>query len=110
MQPLREVGQSVTAAIEQINGAAQRLQGAEAGAQTLAQALTTAAQRFDGLDRELGKVVDRLTEGLQNFTQQISKFVSGTDQNMAKAATQLHGAIAELTDVLDDHRRPPKAA
>jgi ABC-type transporter Mla subunit MlaD len=110
VQPLREVGQSVTAAIEQINGAAQRLQGAEAGAQTLAQALTTAAQRFDGLDRELGKVVDRLTEGLQNFTQQISKFVSGTDQNMAKAATQLHGAIAELTDVLDDHRRPPKAA
>ena len=58
VQPLREVGQSVTAAIEQINGAAQRLQGAETGAQTLAQGLTTAAQRFDGLDRELGKVVD----------------------------------------------------
>lgn len=110
VQPLRDVGQSITAAVEQINGAAQRLQGAEAGAQTLAQGLTSAAQRFDGLDRELGRVVDRLQTGLQNFTRQVSEFVTGTDQNMAKAATQLHGAIKQLEDTLEDFRPRQPAA
>ena len=103
VQPLREVGQSVTAAVEQINGAAQRLQGAETSAQTLAQGLTAAAQRFEGLDRELARVVERLQNGLENFTRQVSVFVSGTDQNMAKAATQLHGAIKQLEDALEDY-------
>jgi uncharacterized phage infection (PIP) family protein YhgE len=97
------VGQSVIAALEQINGAAQRLHGAEAGVQTSAQGLTTAAQRFDGLDRELARVVERLQTGLQSFTRQVSEFVSGTDQNMAKAATQLHGAIKQLEDALEDY-------
>ena len=90
----------MTAAVEQINGAAQRLQGAESSAQTLAQGLTAAAQRFDGLDRELARIVERLQTGLQNFARQVSEFVTVTDQNIAKAATQLHGAIKQLEDAL----------
>jgi hypothetical protein len=110
VQPLRDVGQSVTAAVEQINGTALRLQGAEASAQTLAQGLTAAAQRFDGLDHELARIVERLQTGLENFTRQVSEFVSGTDQNMAKAATQLHGAIKQLEDALEDYRPARSAA
>ena len=110
VQPLRDVGQSVTAAVEQINGAAQRLQGAESSAQTLAQGLTAAAQRFDGLDRELARIVERLQTGLQNFARQVSEFVAGIDQNMAKAATQLHGAIKQLEDALEDYGPARSAA
>ena len=104
VKPLREVGQSVAAAVEQINGAAQRLQAAEAGAQTLALGLTSAAQRFDGLDRELARIVDKLTERLQEFTRQASDFVVGTDKNMANAANQLGKVLVELVDALEDHQ------
>ena len=111
VQPLREAGQSVTAAVEQINGAAQRLQTTEASAQTLAQALTGAMQRFEGIDRELGRVVDRLQTGLQGFAAEVSRFVKGTDENMAKAVTHLDSAIRQLEDALDDHspKQPPPA-
>lgn len=109
VQPLREVSLAVTGAIEQVNGAAQRLQSTEAGMKLLADGLTSAAQRFDGLDRELARVIERLQNGLQNFARQVGDFVSGTDQNMAKAATQLHAAIKQLEDTLDDYRPPQPA-
>ncbi len=108
VQPLREVAQTVTTAVQQIGGAAERLQAAEHGAEATALALTAAAQKFDGLDRELGKVLEQLSRGLQGFTKEVEKVVVGTDQNLAKAATQLGSAIRQLEEALEDHH--PAAA
>jgi hypothetical protein len=106
VQPLLDVSRATTEAIAQINGAAQRLQGSEAVMQQLAEAVTEAAKRFDGVDRELARVVEQLQNGLQGFTRQVSLFVANTDKNLAQAATHLQAAITQLEDALDDHRAP----
>ncbi len=74
--------------------------------QELSQGLASAAQRFDGVDRELARIMERLQNGLQEFAKRVSEFVAGTDQNMAKAATQLHAAIKQLEDTLEDYQPP----
>ncbi len=61
-----------------------------------------ASQRFEGVDRELSKVFDELRKGLQGFTQRVSEFVGQTDQNLAKAATQLGALVRSLQDTVED--------
>jgi len=78
--------------------------------QRLAEGVTEAAKRFDGVDRELARVVEQLQNGLQGFTRQIGLFVTNTDKNLAQAASHLQAAITQLEDALDDHRAPTSVA
>jgi methyl-accepting chemotaxis protein len=107
VQPLREISQTIAATVGQVGAASQRLEAVHAGSQNLAQAMTGAAQRFEGVDRELAQVLQRLQDGLQGFAQQVSKLVSETNRDMAKAATQLQSSITQLEEALEDHRPRP---
>ena len=89
-------------AIDQIAGAAQRLDNAQAATGSLVESLNAAAQRFEGVDRELANTLKELQTGLQGFTKQIGTFVGQTDQNLAKAATHLGSLVKGLQDTLED--------
>ncbi len=104
IQPLRAVAQDMTRVVEQISGAAQRAELANAGATRLIDTLDAAAKRFESVDRALATTISGLQAGLLGFTQQISTFVAGTDQNLAKAATQLGNLVKSLDDTLEDFR------
>jgi uncharacterized protein YukE len=108
VQPLREVAQNANAAINQIGAASQRLETVQTGSRDLAYAMEASAQRFENLDRDLARVVDSLQNGLQGFAREVSRLVSTTNEDMAKAVTQLQSAIVELSESLEDRRgRPP---
>ncbi len=102
VDPLNQVPQAFARSIEQIAGATQRLETAGSAASKLMDGMTMASQRFEGVDRELSKVFDELRKGLQGFTQQVSGFVGQTDQNLAKAATQLGNLVKSLQDTVED--------
>lgn len=101
--PLSQTTQAVGRAVEQVAGAAQRLEAAASAAGQLAARMGEAAQRFEGVDRELAKTLAGLQAGLQGFTKQVGDFVVGTDQNLAKAATQLGAMVKNLEVALEDY-------
>lgn len=70
-------------------------------AQKLTASLDGAAQRFEGVDRELAKTLGTIQAGLQGFTLETAGFVSQTDQNLAKAATQLGSLVQNLKATLE---------
>jgi ABC-type transporter Mla subunit MlaD len=99
--PLREVASSIGTAVEQIGNAAQRFAAAQAGAAKLSEDLTTAAQRFEGVDHSLAGTLTALGSGLDEFRRRIQEFVAGTDQNLAKAATQVSTMIRDLDETIE---------
>ena len=103
LAPLSQTTQAVAHAVEQVAGAAQRLEAAASTAGQLGGKMGEAAQRFEGVDRELAKTLAGLQAGLQGFTKQVSAFVVGTDSNLAKAATQLANIVKSLEDTLEDY-------
>lgn len=102
VQALQEVSQKVAAAISQIEGTAGSLQRALVDSQGLTQAMVAASERFEGVDRSLAEVLNKLQIGLEAFQREISEFVSHTDNNLAKAANQLHSVLSEITEVFDN--------
>ena len=68
----------------------------------LIETLSAASQRFEGVDVELSKTLVALQNGLQGFTREVQEFVTGTDENLAKAATQLGNLVKGLQDTLED--------
>lgn len=102
IDPLNQVAQNIGRATEQVAGVAQRLEVTHAAAGRLIESLGAASQRFEGVDRELAKTLAGLQSGLQGFTQEIGRFVGETDQNLAKAATQLGNLVKGLQDSLED--------
>ncbi|MBN9597772.1 MAG: anti-phage defense protein ZorA [Afipia sp.] len=102
IDPLNQVAQNIGRATEQVAGVAQRLEVTHAAAGRLIESLGAASQRFEGIDRELAKTLTGLQNGLQGFTQEIGRFVGETDQNLAKAATQLGNLVKGLQDSLED--------
>lgn len=64
--------------------------------------LDTTGARFEGLDQQLARTLDRLQEGLRGFTEQVSRFVSETDTNLAKAANATHSVAQELEALLGE--------
>ncbi len=66
------------------------------------ESLNTSAGRFEGLDRALGTTLNELQNGLKGFTDQVRKFVTDLDTNMAKAANQLGAATSNLGETLED--------
>ena len=105
-QPLAETAQQARLLIEQVSGVMQRVDTVHANAAKLTTAIEEAARRFEGVDRNLAAVLTQMQTGLSGFTRQIATFVKETDNNLAKAATQLGAAIKGLEEVLDTGPRP----
>jgi archaellum component FlaC len=102
IEPLNQVAQIIGRSVDQIAGVAQRLDIAHAAAGRLIESLAAASQRFEGIDQELSKTLVALQAGLQGFTREVQEFVTGTDENLAKAATQLGNLVKGLQDTLED--------
>jgi methyl-accepting chemotaxis protein len=103
-QPFRSIAQDMARAAEQIGIAAQRAEAANTGALRLIENLDATTKRFESIDRALAGTLAGLQAGLNGFTDQVSRFVAGTDQNLAKAATQLGNLVKSLDDTLEDFR------
>ncbi|MFC7333804.1 hypothetical protein [Rhodocista pekingensis] len=101
-ESLGTVVQAVGRAIEQVSEASGRLDAATAAAGRLADGLATAAKRFEGIDGDLARTLTALQDGLQGFAREINGFVSQTDQNLAKAATQIAALVKGLEETLED--------
>lgn len=104
VQPLQEVSQTVAGAINQIEGAAESLQRTVAEIRDLTQAMIAASGRFEGVDRSLADVLNKLQIGLEAFQRETSTYVSQTDNNLAKAASQLHSVLLDITEIFDDFK------
>lgn len=102
LEPLNQVAQVIGRSLDQISGVAQRIDATHASAGRLIESLTAAAQRFEGVDQDLSKTLLALQGGLQAFTRDIQDFVTSTDNNLAKAATQLGNLVKSLQDTLED--------
>jgi hypothetical protein len=102
VEPLNQVAQIIGRSVDQIAGVAQRLDATHAAAARLIETLSAASQRFEGVDQELSKTLVALQNGLQGFTREVQEFVTGTDENLARAATQLGNLVKGLQDTLDD--------
>ena len=102
VEPLNQVAQIIGRSVDQIAGVAQRLDATHAAAARLIETLSAASQRFEGVDVELSKTLVALQNGLQGFTREVQEFVTGTDENLARAATQLGNLVKGLQDTLDD--------
>jgi uncharacterized protein YoxC len=68
----------------------------------LIESLTGAAQRFEGVDRELARTLETLKGGLQGFTQDIAEAVEKTDSNLAKAVNQLNSLLQNFEEAVQD--------
>jgi len=102
VDPLNQVAQIIGRSVDQIAGVAQRLDTTHAAAGRLIESLAAASQRFEGVDQELSKTLVALQNGLQGFTREVQDFVTGTDENLARAATQLGNLVKGLQDTLED--------
>ena len=105
-QPLAETAQQARLLIEQVAGVMQRVEAVHVNASKLTTSIEEAARRFEGVDRNLAGVLTQMQTGLGGFTRQIATFVKETDNNLAKAATQLGAAIKGLEEALDTGPRP----
>jgi methyl-accepting chemotaxis protein len=103
VEPLNQVAQTIGRSVEQIAGVAQRLDATHAAAGRLIENLSAASQRFEGVDQELSKTLVALQNGLQGFTREVQEFVTGTDENLARAATQLGNLVKSLQDTLEEY-------
>lgn len=103
VEPLNQVAQIIGRSVDQIAGVAQRLDATHAAAGRLIETLSAASQRFEGVDVELSKTLVALQTGLQGFTREVQEFVTGTDQNLAKAATQLGNLVKSLQETLEEY-------
>jgi hypothetical protein len=102
LEPLNQAAQVIARSMDQIAGVAQRVEATHASAGRLIESLAAAAQRFEGVDQDLSKTLAAMQGGLQSFTREVQGFVTSTDSNLAKAATQLASLVKSLQDTLED--------
>lgn len=94
---------SLNAATEQIGRATQRFEATQDSAAKLSLNVAAAAQRFEGVDRSLATTLSGLGSALDGFRRRIQEFVTNTDQNLAKAATNVAAMIRQLEATLEEH-------
>jgi hypothetical protein len=99
--PLRMVATSLDAAVEQMSGAAQRFEGAQAGAAKLSQDIAATARRFEGVDHSLSNTLEALASALDGYRGSVQEFVATIDLNLAKAASRVSTMITELNETLE---------
>lgn len=101
---LADLGRSMAPLTEVLAGTAARLELAEEQVAELSSHLATAVRRFEGMDDKLASVFNNLEGGLKGFADQVSQFVLGTNNDMAKAASTLNAAVSGLAEALEDNR------
>jgi ABC-type transporter Mla subunit MlaD len=101
-EPLNQAAGTISRSLDQVAGVAQRLNSAQAASERLIESLNAAVQRFEGVDQELARTLQGLQTGLQGFAREVATVVSQTDQNLAKAATQLGSLVNSLQTSLED--------
>jgi hypothetical protein len=99
---LTAISQRMVPLAETLAGTATRLESVERQVADLALRLTDAAQRFNGLDNSLAGVFTQLQRGLTGFAEQVTRFVQGTNNDMAKAATTLNSNVQELAGAVEE--------
>jgi len=102
VEDLTKTAQAIGRTNDQISGVATRFEATNKQVSQLTQELITASKRFEGIDADLAKTLHGLQQGLTGFTRQIGEFVGKTDQNLAKAATQLGSLVQSLESTLED--------
>jgi hypothetical protein len=102
LQPLQTVAASIRNALDEVAGAARRLETTQAAGGKLMEGLAQTTARFEGVDRELARTLDELQKGLKGFTDQVRTFVTQTDTNLAKGTLQLGAAVKQLEETLGD--------
>jgi hypothetical protein len=88
-----------------LQSAVQRIVDAQATGQLraaeLAQNLSEAIQRFEGLDRQLAAVFAQLEGGLMKIQEQVVRFAGEVDTSTERAVRALSGSIDNLQDILE---------
>jgi len=112
--PLTDVAQRAAGLVDQVAMVVQRLEAMQTGATRLTDSLDKASQRFEGVDKNLAVVLTQLQAGITRFAVDVTKFVSETDSNLAKATVQvgnmiksLDQSIQDLADAQPGKPRPP---
>lgn len=100
--PLREVAQALRGGSDGMTSATAALTAARATSDRLAQQVADAAARFEGVDRELGQVLTALQVGLQGFQAEISRFVSGMDEGLARNVDKLAAIVNSLQNTIEE--------
>jgi methyl-accepting chemotaxis protein len=57
--------------------------------------------RFDGVDKSVATLFEKLQEGLANYAQSTNDYVLGLDRHAAKVVQELASATKELTDTVE---------
>ena len=81
---------------------AQRMDTAQNGAAHLIESLDKATLRFEGVDKDLANVLHQLQDGVSRFAADVTRFVTQTDSNLAKASTQVANMVKSLDQSIQD--------
>lgn len=100
--PLTEITRRAADLVDQVGAIAQRLDTAQSGAARLTESLDKATLRFEGVDKELANVLHQLQDGVTRFAADVTKFVTQTDSNLAKASTQVGNMVKSLDQSIQD--------
>jgi hypothetical protein len=99
--PLREVAELVRGALEGLRQAADAMENSQRGSDLLAKGMVVATDRFEGLDENLALTLRRLNEGLSDFRQQITDFVSDIDKGFSRSVESLSAIASSLDDTAE---------
>ena len=100
--PLTEVTRRAGDLVEQVAVIAQRLDTAQSGAIRLTDSLDKATLRFEGVDKEMANVLHQLQDGITRFAADVTRFVTQTDSNLAKASAQVGNMVKSLDQSIQD--------
>jgi hypothetical protein len=99
---LADLGRRMTPVAEAMAGAATRLETVEKQVAELSARLTASVERFGGMETALAGIFTQLQRGLTGFAEQVTRFVQGTNNDMAKAVTTLDSNMKELTGAVEE--------
>lgn len=100
--PLQEVSQAVREAMAGLSGTATAITLALDGTAQLAERIGAAGDRFQGVDEALTSVLRSLTDGLNEFREQITRFVADIDRGFAKSVGELSAVANSLEETAEE--------
>jgi ABC-type transporter Mla subunit MlaD len=95
------VAELVRGALEGLRQAADAMENSQRGSDLLAKGMVVATDRFEGLDENLALTLRRLNEGLSDFRQQITDFVSDIDKGFSRSVESLSAIASSLDDTAE---------
>lgn len=100
--PLTEITRRAGDLVEKVGVIAQRLDTAQSGAIRLTDSLDKATLRFEGVDKDIANVLHQLQDGITRFATDVTRFVTQTDSNLAKASAQVGNMVKSLDQSIQD--------